>query len=239
MVAPGRGPGVVVALPRRGRAGPVAAGTARVAAGTARVVAGLRPPASPPLTTSVTRVRAARRELGLRLREFLRTFLLNSDPRPPGAPACPGPAARPRRGGLASGRRCPGPAPPAPGGEAAPPAVRPPGGAGGTCPSGGLERRSPRAHPSHGARRGCSWSPGPKARGQERLRPGGPYSGLCWCGFLTWCWLECCLLSSSLVCGTLCAYDKCKQKMITLILGCSLKLYQYTFACPCSRGFVV
>lgn len=151
------------------------AGTARARRGrAARVVARLRPPASPPLTTSVTRVRAARRELGLRLREFLRTFLLNSDPRPPGAPACPGPAARPRRGRLASGRRCPGPAPPAPGGEAAPPAVRPPGGAGGTCPSGGLERRSPRAHPSHGACGGCSWSPrpeGPRAGAAPSWRP--------------------------------------------------------------------
>lgn len=92
-------------------------GRGRAARGGGEASAACPPPAATPLPAAVTSVRAARgarRGPGLRLREFLRTFLLNSDPRPPGAPACParpGGETPPRGPRLRAARRCPGPGP--------------------------------------------------------------------------------------------------------------------------------
>lgn len=106
---PGRGPGAVAAHRRQRGAGPVAAGTAGALHGTARgggeAAASSPPlPSLRPLPAAVTRVRAARR--GLRLREFLRTFLRNSDRRPglrPAAARHGDPAAGPGLGATLRG----------------------------------------------------------------------------------------------------------------------------------------
>lgn len=176
-------------------------GRGRAARGGGEASAACPPPAATPLPAAVTSVRAARgarRGPGLRLREFLRTFLLNSDPRPPGAPACParpGGETPPRGPRLRAARRCPGPGP---AGRRQLPAVRRPRwpwGASRAVPVGPAPREGcnvglPRAQ--LGAVPAVGFigvppppSPGPKACGQECLRLGGRCSGLCLYGFFT------------------------------------------------------
>lgn len=176
------------------------------------------PPSLRPLPAAVTRVRAARR--GLRLREFLRTFLRNSDRRPGLRPAAA------RHGDPATGPRLratpPGPCQQALRRPLAPRAGLT-GSRGGAAPLGRSVVLAP-------GRRWVSDSPLLGRRAVPSVPPGAavgarsPSPDACIEGYF---------LLFRVIFSMLCA--RCGQKRRALVLGCTLELYSQTCTSRCLK----